>query len=125
MILGVGVDLVEVGRFDAMLEKWGERAEEKLFTGEEAAFCRSHAHPRLHLAARFAAKEAVMKALGHGVGQGTAFVEIEVVRDPEGRPCVALHGGTAELAREMSVRAIHLSLTHTDASACAFVVVEG
>ncbi len=119
------MDLVEVDRFDAMLEKWGERAEERLFTEDEIAFCRSHPHPRLHLAARFAAKEAVMKALGHGVGQGTAFAEIEVLRDPEGRPCVELHGMTAELARDLDVRSIHLSLTHTDAAACAFVVVEG
>ncbi|HEX2188720.1 MAG TPA: holo-ACP synthase [Longimicrobiaceae bacterium] len=125
MIVGVGMDLVQVRRVDELLERRGERALRRLFTPAEAARCRGGRSPRESFAARFAAKEAFFKALGTGWGRGGAWTEVEVVSAPTGAPSLRLHGTAAALAAEAGVRRVHLALTHTDDLAGAYVVLEG
>jgi holo-[acyl-carrier protein] synthase len=119
-VLGVGTDLVDVDRVRAALARRpGLRT--RLFTDDEWAYAARHRDPHPHLAARFAAKEAVMKALGRGMSS-MGFAEIEVVRDDHGAPSVALHGAAARVAAGAGVSDWHLSLTHTGALAHAVVV---
>lgn len=125
MIVGIGVDEAEVGRMGDVLARTPSiRA--RLFTTGERAYAES-AEPVMaaqRFAARFAAKEAVLKAMGAGLG-ACKFVEIEVVRDGEsGAPSVALHGAAADLARDRGVAQLHLSITHTESRAVAFVIAE-
>lgn len=125
MIVGVGVDVVGVARFRRSLDRTPTLAE-RLFTGGERAYAEA-ARPAMaaqRLAARFAAKEAVLKALGAGLG-ACGFHDIEVVRDDDsGAPSLALHGPALALAAERAVASWHLSLSHTDELATAFVVAE-
>jgi holo-[acyl-carrier protein] synthase len=116
----VGVDLIEVGRVARAVERHGARFLERVFTDAELAYCGRHV---AKLAARFAAKEAVAKALGTGIG-AVAWREIEVVRDVAGRPGLALHGKAARLTRERGLGRPLLSLSHTREHAIAFVVWE-
>ena len=125
MILGVGVDLVRIDRVTGLLERHGQRALAKLFTAGEAERCREGRHPPESFAARFAAKEAFFKALGTGWGRGGAWTDVEVVSAPSGAPSLRLAGAAAALAEERGIRHIHLSLTHSDDTAAAFVVLEG
>lgn len=118
-IAGVGVDVVEIDRFAAALER-RPRIAERCFTEAERAYCSAKPFPPQHYAARFAAKEAVGKALGIGM---TRWREVEVVRG-RGAPTIALHGRYAERARELGVDRVHVSLTHGRDSAMAFAVVE-
>ena len=119
MILGVGTDVVDIDRFAAALAR-RPRLAERCFTDAEAAYCRSRGYPPQHFAARFAAKEAVGKALGIGM---TRWREVEVLRG-RGAPRIALHGRYAERARELGVGRVHVSLTHDRGSAIAFAVAE-
>ena len=118
-IAGVGVDVVEIDRFAAALER-RPRIVERCFTEAEQAYCSAKPSPPQHYAARFAAKEAVGKALGIGM---TRWREVEVVRG-RGAPTIALHGRYARRAKEMGVDRVHVSLTHGRDSAMAFAVVE-
>lgn len=123
MIVGIGVDIVQVRRIAETLEKHGERFERRLFTEEEIAYCRSRAaRSAEHFAARFAAKEAFSKALGTGLADGIRWRDIGVSREPSGRPIFTLTGLTAERCTGMTA---HLSLSHTDETAMATVVLEG
>ena len=117
--VGVGVDVVEIDRFAAALAK-RPRLAERCFTPAEAAYCLSRKFPPQHFAARFAAKEAVGKALGIGM---TRWREVEVVRD-RGAPTIALHGRYAERGAALGVERIHISLTHGRDSAIAFAIAE-
>jgi len=121
MILGVGVDIVEVERIRSAVEhvRTGERFRERVFTADEIAYCTRRRNAPESFAARFAAKEAVMKALGRAFG----WREIEVVRD-DGPPEVRLHGRAAARAESVGIRRIHLSLSHSDRLAIAYVVAE-
>jgi holo-[acyl-carrier protein] synthase len=123
MILGVGVDLTPVSRMAEALERHPERLEKRLFTDGELAYCRARAHAMQHFAARFAAKEAVLKALG--VPDGLSWHELEVVCADNGAPRFELHGVAAEAARARGVARLHLSLSHAGDLAIAFVVAEG
>ncbi|MBM3475245.1 MAG: holo-[acyl-carrier-protein] synthase [Armatimonadetes bacterium] len=129
MILGIGVDMVDVDRIKSAIERRGEQFVARAFTEAEAEYCWRSQCPERRFAARFAAKEAVMKALGRGWFQGMPFKEIQVVRDetPEGygRPGIRLEGKTAELAEGLGVTSINLSITHEQRAAIAFVVIEG
>jgi len=129
LIIGIGVDMVDVDRIKAAIERRGDQLVTRAFTEEEAAYCWRSQCPERRFAGRFAAKEAVMKALGRGWFQGMPFKEIEVVRDetPEGygRPSIQLSGKTAELAESLHVVNINLSITHEQRAAVAFVVIEG
>ena len=119
----IGIDIVDVPRFRALLAR-RPRGAERLFTPAERAYAATRADPTERLAARFAAKEAVMKALGAGFGD-VAFKDMEVVRAPGGRPEVVLHGRAADRARRAGVTGWHLSLSHTATAAVAVAVAVG
>ena len=125
MILGLGLDLVEVERVRAAVERQGEAFIERVLTPDEAAYCRFQAEPSIHIAARFAAKEAFSKAIGTGIGEGAGWRDIEVVRRDSGKPELVLHGKARESAESMGVVGMHLSITHTRLTAAAVVVLEG
>ena len=117
--VGVGVDVVEIDRFAESLRK-RPRLAERCFTDDEQAYCSRKPFPPQHYAARFAAKEAVGKALGIGM---TRWREVEVVRG-RGAPTIALHGKYAERARQLGVTEVHVSLTHGRDTAMAFAIAE-
>ena len=106
------------------VERHGERFLKKIFTPGEIEFCMRRPRRYEHLAARFAAKEAVLKAFGTGVSGGTSLLDVEVVHAEEGRPTVTLHGRARVLARRRRVERIHLSLSHTEQLATAQAVIE-
>jgi holo-[acyl-carrier protein] synthase len=123
MIVGIGVDLTPVSRLERAMHAHPERLEARLFTDGERAYCRARAKAAQHFAARFAAKEALLKALG--VPEGLRWHELEVVNDGDGAPSFRLSGNAAAAATRLGVRKLHLSITHADDSAMAFVVAEG
>jgi holo-[acyl-carrier protein] synthase len=125
MIVGTGVDITDVSRIKAAVERFGDRFLERVFTPEEVRYCTAKANPAERLAARFAAKEAGMKALGTGLRHGITWHDVEVVRQPGGRPAVRFSGKAAEFAERLGCKRAHLSLTHTAEQAMAFVVLEG
>lgn len=124
-VIGVGVDAVEIDRVRSALTRTPTLLS-RLYTERERAVCTSRCGDLKHggLAARFAAKEAVVKALGGGIG-GFAFRDIEVLNDPHGRPLVTLSGGTRERADALGVRSVHVSLSTSHVLAVANVVAEG
>ncbi len=124
MILGLGIDLVETGRMAKALGRHGERFQERIFTPRERADCAGRVDRVQALAARFAAKEACLKALGTGWAEGLSFRQVEVVRGANGRPTLKLDGPAATRAREMGVRRVHVSLTHQAGVAAAVVILE-
>ena len=122
--VGVGVDLVEVPRIRTMLGEKGAHVYDRLLTAAEAEYCRSRPDPSEHVAVRLAAKEAVYKALqGSEEARGIGWRDIEVTRAPDGRPDVALTGLAAARARELGVRRVLLSLSHTHQAAVAVAVL--
>ncbi|MGH9025291.1 MAG: holo-ACP synthase [Acidimicrobiia bacterium] len=121
MIVGVGTDLVEVARFRLALDRRGERLRDRLFSPDELAYADRHRDVAPRLAARFATKEAVMKAMGVGLWK-FKLRDVEVVRARTGAPSVALYGRAAEMAHEKGVGGWHLSLSHTDTTAIAIAV---
>lgn len=122
MIIGIGCDIIEIGRVAKAVGR--EAFCRRVFTEGETAYCRSRGRQgNASFAARFAAKEAVLKALGTGL-RGGALTEIEVVPDGLGKPCVRLSGYHAELAEKLGVRKIHLSLAHGVETAVAYVILE-
>lgn len=123
-ITGLGVDIVEIGRMAAALER-RPRMKERLFSAEERAYCDKRSRPEVHYALRFAAKEAVLKALGTGFS-GMQFQDVEVVREVNGRPVPRLHGAAAARAEELGIIEMHLSLsfTHSTAVASAVAITE-
>ncbi|MHB8764488.1 MAG: holo-ACP synthase [Deferrisomatales bacterium] len=125
MILGLGLDLVEVARIRRIREARGERFLRRVFTEAEAAGCLSRRDPDPGLAARFAAKEAGMKALGTGWGEGVGWRDLEVVSAPGCPPRLRLHGAAGAAAERLGVASAHLSLTHDAGVAGAVVVLEG
>ena len=124
MIVGLGVDLEEVRRIRGAIERHGERLTRRIFTPVEIAYAESKASRFLSYAARFAAKEAAMKALGTGWNHGVRWVDIEVENQPGGRPLLRLRGRAAEAADKLGCRSIHLSLSHTRETALAEVILE-
>lgn len=124
-VMGVGVDIVEVGRMDRALARWGERFTKKVFTSTELSYSRRFRRPARHLSARFAAKEAVIKALGKGFREGCRMSDVEVVTEGTGKPGVRLYGATRRLAADAGVRIIFLSLSHSGETAIAQAVAVG
>jgi len=124
-ILGIGLDLVEVARVRASVRRSGERFAKRVFTPDEIAYCAGRARKFEHLAARFAAKEATLKALGTGITGWASLQEVEVVHDAAGRPEIRLRGGVLRRARSLGVKTAHLSISHTEGVAAAMVVLEG
>jgi holo-[acyl-carrier protein] synthase len=124
MIVGSGIDLVEIDRIQRSLDRFGERFLNRVYTRAEQAYCLRKHQAAESLAARFAAKEAGAKALGTGMSRGVTWVEIEVVREPGGRPTIQFHGRAAEIAGTLKARRAALSLTHSRNLAMASVVLE-
>ena len=123
-VLGIGVDLVECARIERSLDRFGEKFLHRVFTGGEIEYSMSMKFPARHLAARFAAKEAVSKAFGTGIGKSMGWRDIDVHRKESGQPYVVLEGGAKQLAAERGASAVWLSLSHTEHHAVATVVIE-
>jgi holo-[acyl-carrier protein] synthase len=125
-IIGHGIDFVEIARIADMTARHGERFIERCFTAGERAYCESKHRRRFeHYAARFAAKEAALKALGTGWRDGIAWTDVEVIRRPSGEPFLKITGTAAEIAEERGISGWHLSLSHTDAHAVGSVIATG
>ena len=124
MIVGSGIDLVEIGRIQRSVERYGQRFLDRVFTAAEQAYCLRKRRAAESLAARFAAKEAGATALGTGISQGVNWLEIEVVREPGGRPALRFYGRAAQFALRLGARRAALSITHTADLAMASVVLE-
>lgn len=124
MILGTGIDIIEVSRIDASYQKFGERFLQRILKPAEIAYCLSHKRPAPFLAARFAAKEAISKAFGTGIGKHLGWQDMEVGRKESGEPFVILHEGGLKLLAERGARIVHLSLSHTENYAAAVAILE-
>jgi holo-[acyl-carrier protein] synthase len=124
MIIGSGIDLVEIGRIQQSIDRYGSRFLDRVYTRAEQAYCRGKRKSAESFAARFAAKEAGAKALGTGISYGVSWLEIEVVREPSGRPNLQFHGRAAQIAARLGVARAALSITHTDGLAMASVLLE-
>lgn len=124
MIVGSGIDMVEIQRIQHSADRYGQRFLCRVYTAQEQAYCLRKRNAAESLAARFAAKEAGAKALGTGISRGVNWLEIEVVREPGGRPTLRFHGRAAEFAARLGVDHAALSITHTATFALASVVLE-
>jgi holo-[acyl-carrier protein] synthase len=124
MIVGSGIDLVEIARIQQSLERYGQRFLNRVFTSAEQAYCMRKRNAAESFAARFAAKEAGAKALGTGISRGVNWLEIEVVREPGGRPSLRFHGRAAEIASQLGVAHAALSISHTATLSMANVILE-
>jgi holo-[acyl-carrier protein] synthase len=124
MIVGTGVDLIEIERVKAAHEKHGDRFIKRLFTEQEAAYCLKKMDPYPSLAGRFAAKEAVIKSFSHGFGGRWKWIQIEVVREMSGKPTIRLTGILEKLRLERGINAVHLSIAHSKRDATATILLE-
>lgn len=124
MILGTGIDIIEVERIEASYEKFGERFLNRILVKGEMEYCLSHKKPGPFLAARFAAKEAVSKAFGTGIGAQLSWQDIEVKRKESGEPYVIMHGNGLELMKQRGARIVHLTISHTEKHATAMAILE-
>jgi len=124
MVIGLGTDLIEIERIEHSVARFGQRFLERVFTPGEIAYCHAKKGSAESFAARFAAKEAGAKALGTGISRGVSWKEFEVKRKPGQRPELHLSGRAAEIARELGVKRISLSLTHSRQMSMAVVVAE-
>ncbi|HUK14810.1 MAG TPA: holo-[acyl-carrier-protein] synthase [Bryobacteraceae bacterium] len=124
MIVGTGVDLAEVARIRASIERFGRRFTDRIFTAAEIAYVERKANRYERYAARFAAKEAGMKAIGTGWKRGVRWQDFEVTNLPSGKPTLRLHGAAAEFAKRLNVRRVSLSITHTAELGMAHVILE-
>jgi holo-[acyl-carrier protein] synthase len=124
-IKGIGIDLTRIRRHRQMVERWGDRYLRRVFTDAEIAYCRRRRDPVPHLAARFAAKEATLKALGTGLRMGVSWRELEVRRERGGAPSMVLSGRSAAIARARGARRVLVTLTHEGDYAMAQVVLVG
>ena len=124
MIVGTGIDIAEVPRVRAAIERYGARFVERIYTPAEIAYVEHKANRYERYAARFAAKEAGMKAIGTGWRHGVRWQDFEVANLPGGKPTLRLHGVAAQVAATLGVRSISLSLTHTAEQGMAFVILE-
>jgi len=124
MILGTGIDIIEVERIRLSYERFGERFLNRILKPAEIAYCLGHRRPAPFLAARFAAKEAISKAFGTGIGQHLGWQDLEVARKASGEPYVVLHGQAVRLLQDRAGRIVHLSLSHTEQHAAAMAILE-
>jgi holo-[acyl-carrier protein] synthase len=125
MILGTGIDIIEVKRIAASYEKFGERFVNRILLPDEIAYCRSHKDPTPFLAARFAAKEAISKAFGTGIGAALGWQDMEIRRKESGEPFVVLHGKGEELFKARKAKRLLVSLSHTQNYAAVTAILEG
>jgi holo-[acyl-carrier protein] synthase len=125
MVLGVGIDIIEVSRIADSLEKFGERFLNRILHPAEISYCLSHKNPAPFLAARFAAKEAISKAFGTGIGAQLGWKDMEVGRKESGEPFTILHGKGEQLLKQRNARVVLISLSHTEIHATAIAILEG
>ena len=124
MIVGTGIDIAEVERISLSIARFGGRFKERIFTANEIRYCESKANQAERYAARFAAKEAGMKAIGTGWSRGVTWRDVEVQRAPGGRPTIIFHGKAGEIFSKLGGVRAHLSITHTKETAMAVVILE-
>jgi holo-[acyl-carrier protein] synthase len=124
MIVGTGVDIAETARIAQSLEHYGERFIKRICTPSEVAYCEKFKNKAERYAARFAAKEAAFKALGTGWGKGVRWLDVEVTHQPSGKPELVLTGRAQEVARELGVARVSLSISHADRYVVAQVIFE-
>jgi holo-[acyl-carrier protein] synthase len=124
MIVGSGIDITDVRRIAESIQRFGDRFLRRVFTEGEIRYCDSKANRVERYAARFAAKEAAMKAIGTGWNCGVAWRDVEVCRLPGGRPTITFHGKAAEFASKLDVKRVALSISHTEQLAIAQVILE-
>lgn len=124
MIIGIGIDIVEIDRIKNSVEKYGDHFLNKVFTEREKAYCCSKSVPYSSLAGRFAVKEAALKALGTGLAQGIGWHMVETLNDSLGKPVLHLHGKARELADELNVTKLFVSISHCKSNAVAQVILE-
>jgi len=125
MIIGLGIDIIEVNRIRSSFERFGEQFTRRILRPSEVEYCLSHKDPAPFFAARFAAKEAVSKAFATGIGAQLGWQDMEVLRYASGQPHVVLHGEGLALMRQLQGHRLHLSLSHTKEHATAVAVLEG
>jgi len=125
MIVGLGIDISEVNRIREAIERYGDHLLNRIFTASEIAYCKKHRDPYERYAARFAAKEAAMKALGTGWRRGVRWVDIEVARMPGGQPTIKFYGESEKIAASLGVKRVLLTITHSGNIAMAQVIFEG
>ncbi|MGQ9608308.1 MAG: holo-ACP synthase [bacterium] len=125
MIIGIGFDIIEVSRIESALNRWGEKFEKRIFTEKEICYCKSKNNRFQRLSCRFAAKEALFKALGTGWRNNMKWTEIEVYNDGLGKPYLLLSGKTLQLSQQLGVSNIFLSITSTQNYGAAQVILEG
>src|SRR5512137_1576072 len=125
MIIGTGVDVVEIARIRRVLEKSENRFISRVFTPAEQQFCDAHRDPAPHYSVRFAAKEALFKALGTGWAKGVTWLDVEIRRERKDAPTIMLQREAQRLSTNLGVRAVHLSLSHSEHYAVAMVILEG
>jgi len=124
MIIGTGIDIVEISRIRRAVERHGDRFLKRVFTAGEREYCLACRFPERHLAARFAVKEAALKALGTGVSRGIFWRDVETSRHLSGKPAVEFHNVAAETLHALGATSVHVSLSHTDHHAIALVILE-
>lgn len=124
-LIGIGIDVVEVDRVKSSLDEFGERFLDRLFTAAEREYCEKQKRPELHLAARFAAKEAIAKAFGTGIGKEIGWLDLEILRRESGEPEVRMLGHGASYAKKRGVTQVMVSLTHAKHYAAANAVIMG
>jgi holo-[acyl-carrier protein] synthase len=123
-IIGIGIDLVDCGRIQNSIDRFGERFLKRVFTDGEIAYSNSMKFPARHFAARFAAKEALSKAFGTGIGKSMAWRDLDVRKKESGEPYVVLSGGAERMANEREVGRVWISLSHTEQSGMATIILE-
>jgi len=124
MIVGTGIDITEVERIEATIQRFGRRFLERVFTAQEIRYCESKANKAERYAGRFAAKEAAMKAIGTGWSRGVTWQDVEVIRAAGSRPTIAFHGKAKEFFHKLGAARAQLSITHTAEMAMAQVILE-
>jgi holo-[acyl-carrier protein] synthase len=125
MIVGIGTDIVRISRVRRLAERFPRRIRGKIYTPDELSFCLSRTDAAPSLAGRFAAKDAVLKALGTGWGRGARFIDIEIISTADGAPVIHLRGKTAEIAENRGITGWHVSISHDGDMALAVAVAEG
>lgn len=124
MILGIGIDIIEVARVQASHERFGKRFVQRILHPAEIAYCLSNKNPAPFIAARFAAKEAISKAFGTGIGAALGWHDMEICRKESGEPYVVMHGKGKELLEKRNARAVLISLSHTQNYAAVVAILE-
>jgi holo-[acyl-carrier protein] synthase len=124
-IIGIGTDITECLRIANMIERHGELFISRVYTDQEIAYCSTRKAATQHYAGRWAAKEAVLKALGTGWRRGISWRDVEVVSMPSGAPVISLHAGAREVAESQGIKRVHISISHARSHAIAYAIAEG